>query len=320
MSNRPIRYRGKEYPVIERFRIGGRLYLAIAKIGSAGRHAYQVFDPAAKEMRALHILPDSKATMDRVGTLQRLTRGDNEILQIIEFRREQNQVWVVLPWIDGFNLRSVLMGIRDHNRPRIAAPEAARLVKGVAHALHHLHRRKQIVHADIKPANLLLTKRTSLVLIDYGNAWAVERTMTRSPGDGVSQAYSAPELVRGELRVDFRADIFSVGVVLYEILTDKIPYDGHGGGVGKFQASVRSGLPLVPASKMSPEKDKLPKRIWRPIDVLLQRSLAIDADDRFETSSEWLDAWTSVMHEIRSTKRHPYRDSWIQRLLGWLSK
>jgi len=165
MSNRPIRFRGAKYPVIERFRIGGRLYLAVAKLGAAGRRAYQVYDTAAKEMRALHVLAESDATVKRVQTLQRLTRGDNEILQILEFRREQGQVWVVLPWIDGFNLRTVLNGIRDRNKPRIAAPEAVRWMKGVAHALHHIHRRKQTVHGDIKPANLILTKRTSLVLI-----------------------------------------------------------------------------------------------------------------------------------------------------------
>ena len=84
MSNRPVRYRGTDYSVLERFRIGGRTYLAVAKFGSAGRRAYQVFDPAAKTMRVLHVLPDATGTLDRVKTLQRITRGDNEILQIIE--------------------------------------------------------------------------------------------------------------------------------------------------------------------------------------------------------------------------------------------
>jgi len=287
MSNRSIRYRGTEHPVIERFRIGGRTYLAVARIGTSGRRAFQVFDPSAKQMRALHILPNSTGTFDRVRTLQRLTRGDNEILQILECHREGDSVSVVLPWIDGFNLRSVLRGIRDHNRQRIAAPEAIRLVKGVAHALRHLHRNKQIIHGDIKPANLILTKRTSLVLIDFGSAWTIERTTRRFEGDGVSSVYAAPEFLRGELHVNFRADCFSLGVVLYEILTDRIPYDGHGGKIGMLPDPVRSGSRLIPASKISPERDKISKRIWRPIDNLLARSLAIDADDRYETSGQW---------------------------------
>lgn len=320
MSNREIRYRGKEYPIIERFRIGGRLYLAVARIGSAGRRAYQVFDPGSKQMRALHALPDSTATVDRVATLQRLTRGDNELLQIIEYRREHDQVWVVLPWIDGFNLRTVLTGIRERNRPRVAAPEAVRLMKGIAHALHHLHRRKQIVHGDIKPANLILTNRTSLVMIDYGNAWAIERTLNRGQGDGVSRAYSAPEVIEGNEHVDFRADIFSVGVVLYELLTSKIPYDGHGGNAGVLSAASRSGLTLVPASELSPERDLVSKRIWQPIDALLKRSLSISRDQRYDTSSEWVNAWTSAMTEIRDTRTRTPSKNWLTHLLGWSQK
>ncbi len=292
----------------------------MAKLGSAGRCAYQVFDTAAKTMRVLHVLPDAPGTLDRVRTLQRITRGDNEILQIIECCRNDGHVWVVLPWIDGFNLRSVLNGIRKRQQPRIAAPEAVRLMKGVAHALCHLHRHKQVIHGDVKPANLLLTKRTSLVLIDYGNAWRLERTTSRQDGDGVSQIYAAPEFIRGDRSVNFRADCFSVGVVLYEMLTDKIPYDGHGGKVGMLPDPVKSGSRLVPASEISPERNKLSKRIWRPIDELLNRSLAIDADDRFETSGQWLDGWNAAMAEIRQTKRHGGTTSLAGRVMDWIQK
>ncbi|MEZ6100704.1 MAG: serine/threonine-protein kinase [Pirellulaceae bacterium] len=320
MQSRPIRYRGSELPVIERFRIGGRTYLAVAKIGTSGRRAFQVFDPSAKQMRALHILPDSAGGYDRVRTLQRLTRGDNEILQILDCHRDGSDAYIILPWIDGFNLRTVLNGIRDRNKQRIAAPEAVRLVKGVAHALRHLHRNKQIIHGDIKPANLILTKRTSLVLIDYGNAWTIERTTRRDTGDGVSGAYAAPEFLRGDAHVNFRADCFSLGVVLYEILTDRIPYDGHGGKVGMLPNPVRSGSQLVPASEISPERDKLPKRIWRSIDELLNRSLAIDAEDRFETSSEWLDSWNSAVSKIRQTSQHGNKRGLATRMMDWIQQ
>ena len=318
MPNRPIRYRGTEFPVIERFRIGGRTYLAVARIATSGRRAFQVFDPSARQMRALHLLPDSTGTLDRVRTLQRLTRGDNEILQILECSRDEGCVYVVLPWIEGFNLRSVLNGIRDRNRQRIAAPEAVRLAKGVAHALRHLHRKKQIIHGDIKPANLILTKRTSLVLIDYGNAWTVERTTQRHEGDGMSGPYSAPELLRGQPHVDFRADCFSLGVVLYEILTDKIPYDGHGGKVGMLPDSVKSGLQLVPASEISPDRDKVSNRIWRPVDELLRQSLRIEPDGRFETSGQWLDAWNLAMTAIRSTPRNGPQPNIAIRVVDWI--
>ena len=318
MNQRPIRFRGTEYPVIERIRVNGHLYLAIAKLGAAGRRAYQVFDTSAKEMRALHILDQSKAMEERLRTLQRATRGDNGILQILAVERQDKKLWIVLPWVDGFNLRTVLTGIRTQGKQRIAAPEALRLTKGVAHALRHLYVRRGVNHGDVKPANLILTKRTSLVLIDYGNAWMAGRTTSHREKDGVSRVYSAPEVQCGE-RVDRRADYFSLGVVLYELLTDHIPYDGQGGNIGMLPDSVKSGLQLVPASRLSPEREKISKRIWNPIDELLSHSLAIDADDRFETPSAWLDAWKEAMTAIQQTPRGSKLPPALPRWLDWIA-
>ena len=312
---RPVRYRGIDYPVIKRFYLGGRTYLAIAKLNATGRRAFQVYDPGARTMRALHILPESPGALEHIRTLQRLTQGDNEIIQIIEVRRFDGQVGVVLPWIDGFNLRSVLLGIREKKNRRIAAPEAVRLVKGVAHGLAHLHRHKQIVHGDIKPANLLLTKRTSLVLIDFGNAWPIEKTMARHDGDGVSPGYASPEQMRGDKVIDRRTDQFSLGVVLYELLTGQLPFDGHGGKVGLLPGAVQSKVTLMPASQISPDSDKLSQRIWATIDALLLQSLAIDPDARFETTHAWLDAWSKVMGELQQVQRR--KDS-TPASMGWL--
>lgn len=319
MNQRPIRFRGTEYPVIERIRVKGRLYLAVAKLSAAGRRAYKVFDTSAKEMRALHVLDQTKAMDERLRTLQQATRGDNGIVQILAVDRHDRKLWIVLPWIDGFNMRAVLTGIRTQGKQRIAAPEAVRLTKGVAHALRHLYVRRGVNHGDVKPANLILTKRTSLVLIDYGNAWTVERTTTRHEGDGVSGVYSAPEMHRGE-RVDRRADYFSLGVVLYELLTDQIPYDGQGGKIGMLPDSVKSGLQLIPASRLSPEREKISKRIWNPIDELLIRSLAIDADERFETPSAWLDGWTEAMTAIQQTPRGSKLPPALPRWLDWIAE
>ena len=319
MQNRPVRYRGKEYPVIERFRLGGRTYLAVKRLSSAERRAYQAFDTASKQMRALHELPDTPATVQRIRTLQHLTWGSNEMLQIHDYHRDGGRVWVVLNWVDGFDLRDVLTGIRELGKPRIAAPEAVRLFKGLAHALYRLHKKEQIVHGDIKPANLILMKRGGLVLIDYGSAWTIERTATREEGDGVSSVYAAPEQLRGKGTVGFRADIFSVGVVLYEVLTDRIPYDGYGGKVGLLPDSARSGLTLVPVSQCSPERNRISARIWTPIDHLIQQSLAIDASDRFPTTSAWLDAWQASMKAIRDTPRHA-KPGFVVRMSDWIAR
>lgn len=304
--------------MLERYRVGGSLLLVVAKLGAAGRRVYRVFDTSANEMRVLHVMPDSPASHQKLTALQRLTRGDNEILQILTCVRQDGLLWVVLPWIEGFNLRQVLRDISDHRKPRISTPEAVRLVKGVAHTLSHLHRRKQFVHADVKPANLILTSRTSLVLIDYGSAWPMERTTTRSEGDGVSLSYAAPELLGGQVQVDFRADIFSVGVILYEMLTGELPYDGVAGRAALLPSDSQPQATLKPASQLSPERDKISQRIWRPIDALLERSLALAPSDRYATSAAWLDAWSDAIRTIRDTKGVAHHSSLVVRFIDWL--
>lgn len=318
MTERPVIYRGVQYPVLERYRVNGSSLLVVAKLGQAGRRVYRVFDTSAKEMRALHVLPDSPSAHQKITTLQRLTRGDNEILQILACIRQDEHLWVLLPWVDGFNLRQVLRDIREGIKPRVSAPEAVRLVKGVAHTLAHYHGRKQFVHADVKPANLILTNRTSLVLIDFGSAWPVERTATRSEGDGVSPSYAAPELLRGQVDVDFRADIFSVGVILYEMLTDQLPYDGVAGRAALLLSPSQERVALTPASQLSPERDKISQRIWRPIDTLLERSLALDRRGRYESPGAWLDAWSVALRAIRDTKGVDHHSSLVVRFFDWV--
>lgn len=296
-----VSIRGKPHRVIRRFRAGGKLLLAVAQLKGRGREAYKVFEPSVRQWRALHLFPSNPSTASRLRTLQRVTRGDNEIVQILQICRHENHTLVLLPWIEGFNLADTMHRQRTSNR-RIGLSEAVRLLKGVAHTLRHLHHRKNIVHGDVKPSNLILTRRTSLVLIDYGSAWEVERTTQRDGGDGVSPGYAAPELARGSVAADWRADQFSIGVILYEMLTGRLPYGGLGGAVGRLPSELVNQNRLTYPSKISPEAAKYSKRIWNKVDALTVRALAIDTDSRFLTQSDWLDAWASTLSEVRRTK------------------
>lgn len=296
-----VSVRGKKHRVIRRLHLGGNLLLAVAQLKTHGREAYKVFDASTRQWRALHLLPSSPDAARHLRILQRVTQGDNEIVQILQICQHKNHTLVLLPWIDGFNLAEILNRQRNSVR-RIGLAEAVRLLKGVAHALRHLHHRNHVVHGDVKPSNLILTRRTSLVLIDYGSAWRVERTTQRDEGDGFSPGYSAPELVRGSASADWRADHFSIGVILYEMLTGRLPYGGLGGLVGTLPARLLEQSELLYPSKLSPESSKYSKRIWNKVDELTVRALSIDPNSRFPTQSDWLDAWASTLSEIRRTK------------------
>lgn len=146
---------------------------------------------------------------------------------------------------------------------------AERLLKAVG----LLHRR-QILHRDIKPENLLLGDDGELRLLDFGLAWCSglsQDPLSTLPG---TPSYIAPEAFRGETPTP-QQDLYSVGVTLYYLLTGHFPY----GEIEAFQRP-RFGIPVSP-SRYRPD---LPEWLVQ----ILERAVAADPDQRFETAEEWL--------------------------------
>jgi serine/threonine protein kinase/predicted ATPase len=129
------------------------------------------------------------------------------------------RVYIVSDYLDGPDLGRWL----HHNRPSWAA--AARIVAAVADALAHAHTRL-IVHRDIKPANIILTDAGAPVLVDFGIA--LGESDANSGKKGVisgTPAYMSPEQADGTAhRIDGRTDVYSLGIVLYELLTGRVPF------------------------------------------------------------------------------------------------
>ena len=180
--------------------------------------------------------------------------------------------YIVMEFVDGRTLRDLL---RDDRR--LLPERAAEITDGVLRALDYSHR-NGIVHRDIKPGNVMLTRTGDVKVMDFGIARAVsdaQATMTQTAQVIGTAQYLSPEQARGE-RVDARSDLYSAGCLLYELLTGRPPFTGDSPVAIAYQ-HVREAP--VPPSRIDPE---LPA--W--CDAIVLKAMEKDPADRYQSAGE----------------------------------
>ncbi len=181
--------------------------------------------------------------------------------------------YIVMEYVDGMTLRQLLSSGR-----RLLPERALEISAGILSALDYAHRHG-IVHRDIKPANVMLTRTGDVKVMDFGIARAVNdagTTMTSTSAVMGTAQYLSPEQARGEV-VDARSDLYSTGVLLYELLVGQPPFTGDSPVSIAYQHV--SEMPNPP-SAIDPE-------ISPQVDAIVLHALAKRADDRFQTAAEF---------------------------------
>jgi serine/threonine protein kinase len=299
---------GQSRRVLGRLVLEGRTYLILDEHRALNRVRYTAFDPKVGShgaLRSIHELPDSKATRQYVQVLQRTSGKNHNLPHIIDcqIRRNRKVVYLVLDWVDGIDLARYIEAMKAGRSNRISATESFRLFRGLAHGVSQLNR-LDVVHGDLKPANLILQKDpTRLVMIDFGNAWLVERTVRRALGDGHDEFYAAPELRQLEPLVDFRSDQFSATLIFYELLTFKIPYEALGGRAGEPEYRPRVEALYRAPSELSPDRKILLPLVWEGIDRLVKTGLSLDRDKRYPNRRSWLKDVDAVDLLVRNAQK-----------------
>jgi serine/threonine-protein kinase len=187
------------------------------------------------------------------------------------------QPYIVMEYMEGQDLKKVIL-----SRAPLPAEEAVRIVLQIASALDYAHRRG-IVHRDIKPANIMINERGQAKVTDFGVARLPGSDLTRSDQFVGSPGFMSPEQLKGAA-VDGRSDLFALGVILYELLTGKAPFDGN---------SVSEVLYKISTQPAEPPSD-IDADVSADFDPILEKSLHKEPAKRYQTGKEMIDALRAV--------------------------
>lgn len=192
------------------------------------------------------------------------------IVPVIDVGLDDDRGFVVSAYIDGFDLAEVI----EKDRP--SPHEAARIVSDIAEALHFAHK-EGFVHRDIKPENVLLDRERRALVTDFGLAASFEEVVRRKGLRSGTLAYMSPEQIAGEAQlIGPRSDIYALGVVFYEMLTGRLPYQARTPGALREQILFR---PPVPPRSLNPS-------VPEELEAACLRSLSKLPADRFSTAAE----------------------------------
>jgi formylglycine-generating enzyme required for sulfatase activity len=260
--------------------VGMRLgrYQIVEQIGQGGMATVcKAYQPSMDRYVAIKILP-SHFTEDEsfVGrftqearTLARLEHP--HILPVYDYGEQEGITYLVMRYVEAGTLKDLI-----HREGPLDVKEAARIVGQVADALECGHR-QGVVHRDIKPSNVLIDQYGNTFLTDFGIAKLVAETEHFTASGAVigTPAYMSPEQGMGQ-PVDARCDIYSLGIVLYELVTGRVPFRAE---TPLAVLLKHLNAPLPPPRQVKPD---LPAAVER----VILKALAKSPDDRYQTARE----------------------------------
>jgi len=192
------------------------------------------------------------------------------ILHVIDFLKDGKSMFIIMEYVDGIDLYDLL-----ERSPRLPADVAAIITLQLARGLDYAHFRG-IIHRDIKPANIMVSMQGDVKLMDFGIARHERLADLTETGTGLgTPSYMSPEQILGD-KLDFRSDIFSLGIVLYEMLTGRILF-GDEDTMVTLDNVVRKDIPAV--THYNPD---VPEGLQR----ILNKALERDLDQRYQTAQE----------------------------------
>jgi TonB family protein len=297
-----------QYTLLERIAVGG-----MAEVWKARMRGVEGFQ---KTVAIKKILPYMTGNTDFISMFIDEAKlaaqlSHPNIVHIYDLGKIGSDYYIAMEYVEGKDLRSLLNAARQHDLP-LPLGLALLIAVRLANALGYAHRKRDfdgkemaLVHRDVSPQNVLISYDGDVKLCDFGIAKAVSKVGQTQMGalKGKLQ-YMSPEQARGT-QVDARSDIFSLGAVLFEMLTGQRLFDGD---------SEMSVLEAVRQVKVRPPSQVVPT-IPRDIDDIVMHALAGRPEDRFQSAGELEQRLEAVLYALKPSPSYSDLAAYVRRVL-----
>jgi serine/threonine protein kinase len=287
-------------------------YHILEQLGEGGMAVvYKAFDTRLERNVAIKVILPSKEHSEKF--LKRFEReakalaqlSHPNIVKVIDYGEYEGLPYLVMEYLSGGTLKSKLTG------KSLSWQEAGMLLLPIARALAYAHEHK-IIHRDIKPSNILVTESGEPMLSDFGIAKMLEAEETLDlTGTGVgigTPEYISPEQAQGKV-VDARSDVYSLGIVLYEMVTGRKPY----------QADTPYAVVIKHVNEPLPRPTNFVKELPTSVEGMLLKSLAKLPSDRFQDMTLFANALEKLVRHSNERRVSGNQVQWRRVISGLLS-
>ena len=281
------------YQLIDRIAVGG-----MAEVFKAKRSGVAGFEKTLAVKRILPHLSDNEEFVNMFVDEAKMVAGltHPNIVQIFDLGQIEKSYFIAMEYVHGRDLRTILKRAKEKDL-RLPLDLSLRIASALCAALEFAHRKKdergramEIVHRDVSPQNILISFEGDVKLTDFGIAKAATKASNTDRGALRGKLlYMSPEQAWGKA-LDRRSDLFSLGLVLYEMVTDQKPFLLGGDG------SEMTILEKVRRCEIPPARSQNPK-IPESVDRLVMKALACDADERYQDAAEMARGVERVIRE-----------------------